>query len=162
MADRRRVGIFGWGVVAPKSPDIDTFERNLEVSGSWLSPFTGYGPSNFLVGYPDFDFESYRPWFDQRFPPAKFAQLKDKMGPMVQFAIGAFVQSLRQNPGIEEYLQSLGTKAHVYVGTGLGDITVAQTEALAYERALRRWNEFWAKPERCAPLRATSAVNVVR
>jgi 3-oxoacyl-[acyl-carrier-protein] synthase II len=153
MADRRRIGIFGWGLVAPKSPNVNVFEENLEHAGTWLSPFTGYGQSNFLVGYPDFDFDTYRPWFDERFPPAKFAQLKDKMGPMVQFAIGAFIQSLGQNPGLEQYLQELGVKTHVYVGTGLGDITVTQEQALAYDRALRRWNEFWAKPERCTPLR---------
>ena len=159
MANRRRVGIFGWGVVAPKSPDVRTFESNLAESGTWLSPFTGYGQSNFLVGYPDFDFDSYRPWFDERFPPAKFAQLKDKMGPMVQYAIGAFIQSLGQNPGLEQYLQSLGTKAHVYVGTGLGDITITQREAIAYERALRRWNEFWAHPDRTSALREHNAGN---
>jgi 3-oxoacyl-(acyl-carrier-protein) synthase len=153
MANRKRIGIFGWGVVAPKSPDIERFELNLQHADTWLSPFTGYGQSNFLVGYPEFDFETYHPWFDQRFPPAKFAQLKDKMGPMVQFAIGAFVQALGQNPGIEQYLQSLGTQCHVYIGTGIGDITVTQEQTLAYERALRRWNEFWARPERCAALR---------
>lgn len=76
------------------------------------------------------------------------------MGPNVQFAIGAFIQSLSQNPGLEQYLQDLGTACHIYVGTGLGDITITQREALAYERSLRRWNEFWAMPERCAPLRA--------
>ena len=32
----------------------------------------------------------------------------------------SFVQSLGQNPGIEQELQSLGTQAHVYVGTGIG------------------------------------------
>ena len=154
MADRRRVGIFGWGVVAPKSKEVTAFEANLEHADTWLSPFTGYGQSNFLVGYPEFDFDSYRPWFDERFPPAKFAQLKDKMGPNVQFAIGAFIQSLSQNVGLEQFLQSLGTACHIYVGTGIGDITVTQREALAYERTLRRWNEFWAMPERCAPLRA--------
>jgi 3-oxoacyl-(acyl-carrier-protein) synthase len=153
QSSRKRIGIFGWGVVAPKSPNIDRFEENLEHADTWLSPFTGYGQSNFLVGYPDFDFETYHPWFDVRFPPAKFAQLKDKMGPMVQFAIGAFVQSLAQNPGIEQYLQSLGMQCHVYIGTGIGDITVTQQETLAYERTLRRWNEFWARPECCEPLR---------
>ena len=153
MANRRRIGIFGWGVVAPKSPNVETFERNLAEAGTWLSPFTGYGQSNFLVGYPEFDFDAYQPWFEGRFPPAKYAQLKEKMGPMVQFAIGAFIQSLGQNPGIEEYLQSLGTKTHVYVGTGLGDITITQREALAYERALRRWNEFWAHRDRVSALR---------
>jgi 3-oxoacyl-[acyl-carrier-protein] synthase II len=153
MANRKRIGIFGWGVVAPKSPDIKRFEQNLEHADTWLSPFTGYGQSNFLVGYPEFDFETYHPWFDERFPPAKFAQLKDKMGPMVQFAIGAFVQALGQNPGIEQYLQSLGTQCHVYIGTGIGDITVTQEQTLVYERTLRRWNEFWARPECCAALR---------
>lgn len=154
MANRKRIGIFGWGVVAPKSPNIESFERNLERSDSWLSPFHGYGQSNFLVGYPEFDFETYHAWFDQRFPPAKYSQLKDKMGPMVQYAMGAFIQSLVQNPGIETYLQSLGTRCHVYVGTGLGEITVMHSEALNHERALRRWNEFWSSPERCAALRA--------
>jgi 3-oxoacyl-[acyl-carrier-protein] synthase II len=153
MSGRRRVGIFGWGVVAPKSPDVNTFERNLDTADTWLSPFTGFGQSNFLVGYPDFDFESYRGWFDERFPPAKFAQLKDKMGPMVQYAIGSFIQSLSQNPGIEQYLQSLGTQCHVYVGTGLGELTVAHEQAIAYDKAMHRWNEFWAAPERCTALR---------
>jgi 3-oxoacyl-(acyl-carrier-protein) synthase len=154
MAKRKRIGVFGWGVVAPKSPNVEVFERNLERSDTWLSPFRGYGQSNFLVGYPDFDFETYHGWFEGRFPPAKFSQIKDKMGPMVQYAIGAFLQSLSQNPGMETYLQSLGTKCHVYVGTGLGEITVTHEEALKHERALRRWYEFWAAPERCSALRA--------
>ena len=144
--------MFGWGVVAPKSPDVATFEKNLQRTDSWLVPFRGYGPSNFIVGEPEFDFDAYQSWFAERFPPAKFAQLKEKMGPMVQFAIGAFIQSLGQNPGIEQYLQDLGVRAHVYVGTGLGEITIAQAEARAYDRAFNRWNEFWAKPERCSAL----------
>jgi 3-oxoacyl-(acyl-carrier-protein) synthase len=153
MSDRKRIGIFGWGLVAPKSPDVATFEANLENADSWLEPFDGYGPSNFIVGNPDFNFDTYRPWFDERFPPAKFSQLKDKMGPMVQYAIGSFIQSLTQNPGIEQYLQSLGTKCHVYVGTGLGEVTVTHQEALNLDRAQHRWNEFWAAPERCSALR---------
>jgi 3-oxoacyl-(acyl-carrier-protein) synthase len=153
MAERKRIGIFGWGSVAPKSPDIDTFARNLERADTWLSPFEGFGPSNFLVGTPEFDFETYHDWFDERFPPAKYKQLNDKMGPMVKYAIGAFVQSLSQNDGIESYLQSLETKCHVYVGTGLGDNETIHTESVRYERALRRWNEFWAAPDRCEPLR---------
>ncbi len=154
MSGRKRIGIFGWGLVAPKSPNIESFERNLERADSWLSPFTGYGPSNFLVGYPEFDFETYHGWFEERFPPAKFSQLNDKMGPMVKYAIGAFIQSLQQNPGIETYLQSLGTQCHVYVGTGLGEVTVMHEQAVVYDHALHKWNEFWAAPERCEPLRA--------
>lgn len=152
MGEHKRIGIFGWGVVAPKSPDVDTFAKNLESADTWLTPFQGFGPSNFLVGVPDFDFETYHGWFDARFPPAKFAQLNEKMGPMVKFAIGAFIQSLGQNPGIEKYLQDLGTRCHVYVGTGLGEITVTYEQSLIFERALWRWNEFWAASERCTPL----------
>src|SRR5690606_24113320 len=55
----RRIGIFGWGIVAPRSPNIEAFERNLEASESWLSPFKGFGKSNFLVGAPDFRFADY-------------------------------------------------------------------------------------------------------
>ena len=154
MQERKRIGVFGWGVVAPRSPNVDQFERNLESADTWLTPFRGYGPSNFLVGYPEFDFDAYRPWFDQRFPPAKFGQLKEKMGPMVQYAIGAFIQSLDQNPGIESFLQSLGMKCHVYVGTGLGEVTIAYEEARHLDSAMNRWNEFWASPQRCPALRA--------
>jgi len=153
MEQRKRIGIFGWGVVAPKSPDIGAFERNLEQGGSWLTPFRGFGPSNFLVGYPEFDFETYHEWFNDRFAPAKFGQLNDKMGPMVKFAMGAFIQSLGQNPGMESYLQSLGTKCHIYVGTGLGEMTISYAESVRYDRALRHWNEFWSAPTRCEPLR---------
>jgi 3-oxoacyl-(acyl-carrier-protein) synthase len=154
MDTRKRIGIFGWGVVAPKSPNVEVFERNLERTGSWLSPFKGYGPSNFLVGQPEFDFEAYRDWFDQRFPPARYAQVNEKMGPMVKYAVGAFIQSLSQNRGIENYLHSLGTQCHIYIGTGLGDVSVSHEQSLAFDRAMRRWNHFWAAPERCAALRS--------
>ena len=117
---RRRVGIFGWGVVAPRSPDIESFTRNLESAESWLTPFEGFGPSNYLVGDPVFDFEKYHAWLDERFPPRRFQQLASKMGQPTLYAIGAFIQSLGQNPGIEQELQELGGLAHVYVGTGLG------------------------------------------
>jgi 3-oxoacyl-[acyl-carrier-protein] synthase II len=153
MKERKRIGVFGWGVVAPKSPNVEQFERNLESAGTWLEPFRGFGPSNFLVGYPEFSFDTYRTWFDERFPPAKFGQLKEKMGPMVQYAIGAFIQSLSQNPGIESYLQSLGTRCHVYVGTGLGEMTIMYEEARHLDRAMNRWNEFWGAPPRSAALR---------
>jgi 3-oxoacyl-[acyl-carrier-protein] synthase II len=153
MTHRKRIGIFGWGIVAPKSPNVDAFAHNLEGAGTWLTPYKGFGPSNFLVGNPEFAFDAYRGWFDERFPPAKFAQLNDKMGEMVKYAIGAFIQSLGQNPGIEQYLQTLGTRTHVYVGTGIGELHVGHDSSLIYDRAQRRWNEFWAAPERCEPLR---------
>ena len=145
---RRRVGVFGWGVVAPRSPDVESFAQNLESNETWLAPFQGFGPCNYLVGQPEFDFERYRPWIEERFPPSRFKQLTSKMGEPTLFAIGAFVQALEQNPGIEQDLRDLGGLAHVYVGTGLGDLgTIART-AIEYDRAQRRWNRFWAHPDR--------------
>ncbi len=97
----KRIGIFGWGIVAPKSPNVDVFEKNLGRATSWLEPFDGFGPSNFLVGQPDFDFEIYKEWIDRRFEPRRYSQLDSKMGNTVKYAVGAFIQALDQNPGIE-------------------------------------------------------------
>ncbi len=143
----KRVGIFGWGIVAPRSPNVEAFERNLQSNGSWLEPFNGFGPDNFLVGVPEFSFDDYQGWVEERFKPNRFSQLESKMGLPVKYAIGAFVQALAQNPGLERELQELGTAAHVYVGTGLGDIVTQYEQSLAYHRAQRRWARFWAAPE---------------
>jgi 3-oxoacyl-(acyl-carrier-protein) synthase len=144
----RKIGIYGWGIVAPRSPDVDTFAQNLRSAGSWLAPFEGFGPSNFLAGAPAFDFESYRPWIDARFPANRFGQLASKMDPTTLYAIGAFIQSLRQNEGLEDLLKSLGSEAHVYVGTGLGAIPTLHDATLGYEKARRVWDRFWAMSER--------------
>lgn len=148
----RRVGIYGWGVVAPRSPNVDVFARNLEGTESWLRPFNGFGPDNFLVGEPEFDFEAYRPWVEQRFKPNRFSQLDGKMGLPVKYAIGCFVQALGQNPGIEEELRRLGTRAHVYVGVGVGDLPVQYEQSVALYHAQRRWYRFWADPQRNSAL----------
>ena len=148
-----RIGIFGWGVVAPKSPDLGTFEENLQRATSWLEPFDGFGPSNFLVGAPDFDFEVYRQWIDDRFEPRRYSQLQTKMGNTVKYAIGAFIQSLGQNPGIEGLLRDLGSEAHVYVGTGLGDFPLQYELVQRYHRAQQKWNRFWCRDEHNPQLR---------
>src|SRR5690606_5494515 len=116
----RRAAIFGWGLVAPNAANIEEFEQNLDRAESWLTPFRGFGPDNFLVGNPKFDFAAYQPWIEQRFPPSRFRQLTDKMDPTTLYAVGSFIQALSQNPGIEEALSSLGSQAHVYVGNALG------------------------------------------
>ncbi len=144
---RKRIGIFGWGLVAPRSRDLATFEQNLDAEESWLAPFDGFGPSNFLVGTPDFDFEQYRPWVDERFEPRRFAQLDSKMGPNVKYAVGAFIQSLEQNPGLEDLLSELGPEAHVYVGTGLGDLSISYETSIELYAAQRRWARFWCADE---------------
>lgn len=143
----RRVGIFGWGLVAPRSPDIDTFSKNLDSAESWLEPFNGFGPDNFLVGQPEFSFEAYRSWVVERFKPNRFGQLESKMGLPVQYAIGSFIQALEQNPGLEQELTRLGSEAHIYIGTGLGDFSTQYEESLSLYRAQRHWNRFWSRPE---------------
>ena len=114
---------------------------------SWLAPFEGFGPSNFLVGEPEFDFTAYKPWIDRRFEPRKFATLNAKMGGMVKYALGAFIQALGQNPGLERELQLLGSQAHIYVGTGLGDFPTQYEISKDYDRAQRRWSRFWCREE---------------
>jgi len=149
-----RVGVYGWGIVAPRSPNIDTFARNLHSSESWLAPFEGFGPNNFLTGNLNFDFEAYREWIEARFPPNRFSQLTSKMDPTALYAIGSFIQALGQNPGIESVLRELGPLAHVYLGTGMGAFPTLYAASVELDRAQQRWNRFWAAPERCEPLRA--------
>ena len=158
-SNNKRIGIYGWGIVAPKSPDIDSFERNLLEAESWLEPFDGFGPNNFLVGAPEFNFADYKPWIDERFEPRKYSQLDTKMGNMVKYAIGAFIQSLGQNPGIEKALQDLGPHAHIYVGTGLGDLSTHFSVGQTYARAQRRWNRFWCHEDRNPRLAAFRAAD---
>jgi len=151
----QRIGIFGWGVVAPRSPNIDAFAANLESAESWLAPFEdGFGPNNFLVGTPEHDFEDYQPWVDERFPPSRFPQLESKMDLPTKYAVGAFIQALGQNPGLEQELKDLGLEAHVYIGTGIGNLGTYYEQSLALHRAQRRWDRFWAQPERNCALAA--------
>lgn len=144
----KRVGIFGWGIVAPKSPNIGRFAANLASGESWLTPFEGFGPSTFLVGNPEFDFNVYKSWIDERFPPSKFPQLQQKMGCTTQYALAAFIQSLQQNPGIEDTLKELGFETQVLIGTGVGDLPTQYDVSHKHGKARRRWNRFWAAAER--------------
>ena len=145
--------MFGWGIVAPHSPNLNAFARNLSCAGSWLSPFHGFGPDNFLVGTPDFDFEDYRPWIDRRFAPRHFQNLKEKMDLPTLYAIGAFIQALEQNPALEPELTGLNGQAHIYVGTGLGSLGTIHDATLTLHHAQRRWDRFWSQPEHNSALR---------
>jgi 3-oxoacyl-(acyl-carrier-protein) synthase len=139
-----RIGVFGWGIVAPQSPNIDAFREHLSSSASWLTPFNGFGPDNFLVGAPTFDFGDYEGWIGERFAPRHFHRLLDKMDFPSLYAVGAFIQSLAQNPGIETVLRELGPQTHVYVGTGLGNLHTIYDASIALAEAQQRWNAFWA------------------
>lgn len=149
-----RVGVFGWGIVAPKSPNIAAFKKNLACSESWLSAFEGFGPNNFLVGVPEFRFSDYQSWIEERFAPRHFQKLKEKMDSPAQYAIGSFIQALGQNPGMEAELQNLAQQAHVYVGTGVGSLDTTYRASIRLHEAQRRWNAFWARPENNSAVRA--------
>jgi 3-oxoacyl-(acyl-carrier-protein) synthase len=149
-----RVEVFGWGVVAPGAPDIATFARLLESGESALARFDGFGPDNFRVGCPELRFEDYRAWIESRFSAARYDQLATRMGRPTQYAVAAFIQALTQNPGLERTLQSLGGRAHVYVGSGLGDLHTAIRVSREIERAQRIWNRFWAAPQHNSALRS--------
>jgi 3-oxoacyl-[acyl-carrier-protein] synthase II len=139
--------------VAPRSPNVDAFAANLTSAESWLTPFNGFGPDNFLVGMPEFSFAAYRGWIAERFPPNRFSQLEEKMDFPTLYAVGAFIQSLGQNPGIEAELTRLGSRAHAYIGTGLGAVGTIADCTLALDRAERRWHRFWGErnPARLNP-----------
>ena len=143
-----RVGIYGWGVVAPRSPNVAAFAANLESAQSWLTPFDGFGPSTFLAGEPEFDFRDYKAWIDERFPASKFPQLADKMGSMIQYGLGAYIQALGQNAGLEQTLQELGAETQVLISTALGEIPTQYEASIAFYRAQRNWDRFWADPSR--------------
>lgn len=140
----KRIGVFGWGVVAPGAENVDVFARRLSEAGTWLTPFDGYGPSNFLVGEPDFDFATYKEWVGERFPPSRFPGLDRKMGTPTKYAIGAFIQALGQNEGLEAAMKEAGIRSQVMIGGGLTDIPTYQREGLRVHRAQRLWNRFWA------------------
>jgi 3-oxoacyl-[acyl-carrier-protein] synthase II len=56
---KKRVAVFGWGLVAPGAANVDEFQEVLRKGGSHLESFDGFGPSPFLVGQPKFNFEAY-------------------------------------------------------------------------------------------------------
>jgi 3-oxoacyl-(acyl-carrier-protein) synthase len=73
--------------------------------------------------------------------------------------LGAFIQALGQNPGIDRELEDLGAAAHVYVATALGAFPTLYRSSVTYHRAQRRWNRFWAQPSRNSALRDYLAGN---
>ncbi len=142
-------------MVAPRSPNIDAFARNLAVVGELADAVRGLRPDNFLVGQPEFSFEDYHGWIDERFPPSRFRQLQEKMD-LDDPVRGRRPSSRRlgQNPGIEQELQRLGTRTHVYVGTGIGNVlTIARAGARSTTGRSARWDRFWAErnPELARP-----------
>lgn len=150
------IAIFGWGLVAPGARDIRAFRTVLEQGVTALrpSPAGELGNGLFAVGDPDFDFDDYRDWVIARYGEPRFNQLKSKMGDNALFAIGACIQALESNPGLEAVVHEADLGTHVYIGSGVGDLPQSYAARASLDRATREWNRFWADRSRCAALRA--------
>jgi hypothetical protein len=152
---RRQVAIYGWGVVAPGARDVATFRAMVERATTALAPARGeLGDGLFAVGEPDFDIEAYRDFIVARHGEPRFNQLKSKMGDNALFALGACIQALESNPGLEAAVREADLGTHVYIGSGVGDLPQSYAARAALDQATRVWNRFWADRTRCAALRA--------
>ena len=152
-AKEKRLGVFGWGLVGPQSPNVETFFKKLYDKNTWLEPFDHDGPTNFMIGKPDFDQEEYEKWVLEKHGKSRLTLLEKKMGNNVKFAISSFIQALKYNPKLEEVLPELGADCHIYVGVGVGDVKMQYESSLQYLYALKEWYRFWGSTENCKLLR---------
>lgn len=151
----RRIGVYGWGVVAPGARNVAALDALLREGKSALrmAARPELGEGLFAVGDPDFAIDDYVPWIAERKGDAFAARLKKKMGDNVLFALGATIQALEGEPRLEEIARELDERCHVYVGSGVGDLPHSYAAARSLDRATREWNQFWAAPTQC-PARA--------
>lgn len=150
----RKVAVYGWGVVAPGARDLAEFEALTIAGRTVLTPDNRLemGSGIFHVGQPEFEFEEYRPWIAERHGEAYVSRLQAKMGDNALFAIGATIQALESNPGLEAAVRDADVDTQVLIGSGVGDIPRTQTAYDEFRRAERAWYRFWAHPSRCPKL----------
>lgn len=154
-----RVGIYGWGVVAPGARNLAAFEELLQAGRSALVPGGRgeLGPGLFAVGDPDFSFDDYVGWIAARRGDAYVARMRNKMGQNVQFAVGATIQAIQGRPELEALLREADEACPVLIGSGVGDLPEVYRASTSLDRATRAWNRFWAAPARCEPRRRYEA-----
>ncbi len=148
----RRIGIYGWGVVAPNARNVAALEQLLREGKTALETASRpeLGEGLFAVGDPDFSIDEYVGWVAERKGEAYATRLKKKMGDNVLFALGAAVQAMQCNGQLETIAKELDEACHVYVGSGVGDLPQSYAAARSLDKATRAWNQFWADPTRCA------------
>ena len=153
--DSGRVGIYGWGVVAPGARNVAALEELLVAGRSALRPSDRLelGPGLFAVGDPDFSFDDYAPWIAERRGESYVSRMRSKMGDNVQFAVGATIQALQSDARLERLVRGADEQCAVFIGSGVGDLAEIHRASAALERATRAWNHFWAQPARCAARR---------
>lgn len=152
----RRIGVYGWGIVAPGARNIAALEALLRNGKTALETASRaeLGEGLFAVGEPEFAIDDYVGWIAERKGEAFAARLKKKMGDNVLFALGATVQAMQCNAKLEGIARELDEACHVYVGSGVGDLPQSYDAARSLDKATRAWNQFWADPSRCPALRA--------
>jgi 3-oxoacyl-[acyl-carrier-protein] synthase II len=155
----RRIGVYGWGVVAPGARDVRALAALLRDGRSALapSPRVDLGQGLFPVGEPDFSFEGYAAWIAERKGDAYLTRMRSKMGDNVQFAVAAAIQALQCDPQLEGIVRGLDEACQVFIGSGVGDLPESYRAAASLERATRAWNRFWADPARCPARRRFEA-----
>jgi len=147
----RRIGIYGWGVVAPGAKNLAALDQLLREGKTALKTASRpeLGEGLFAVGDPDFSIDDYVGWIAERKGEAFATRLKKKMGDNVLFALGASVQAMQSNAKLERIAKELDEACHVYVGSGVGDLPQSYAAARSLDKATRAWNQFWADPTRC-------------
>lgn len=147
----RRIGIYGWGVVAPGAKDVAALDQLLRGGKTALKTASRpeLGEGLFAVGNPEFSIDDYVGWIAERKGEAFATRLKKKMGDNVLFALGAAVQAMQCDAKLETIAKELDEGCHVYVGSGVGDLPQSYAAARALDKATRAWNQFWADPIRC-------------
>ena len=151
----RRIGVYGWGVVAPGARDVRAFEALLQRGGSALVPSRApdLGQGLFPVGDPEFSFDDYAGWITERRGEAYLTRMRSKMGDNVQFAVAATIQALGSNERLEALLHEVDEGCGVFIGSGVGDLLESYRAAASLEHATRAWNRFWAQPAHCSARR---------
>lgn len=149
--EHRRVGVYGWGIIAPGAKNVAALDKLLREGRTALKTASRpeLGDGLFAVGDPDFSVDDYTGWIAERKGDAFAARLRKKMGDNVLFALGATVQAMQCHPELEKLARELDEQCHVYVGSGVGDLPQSYDAARALDRATRAWNQFWADPAHC-------------
>ncbi|HVJ91533.1 MAG TPA: beta-ketoacyl synthase N-terminal-like domain-containing protein, partial [Labilithrix sp.] len=151
----RRIGVYGWGIVAPGAKNVDALDTLLRQGKTALRNVSRreLGADLFAVGDPQFSVDDYVPWIAARKGEAYATRLKKKMGDNVLFALGATIQAMQCDSKLEGIAKELDEACHVYIGSGVGDLPQSYEAARSLDRATRAWTHFWADPARCAARR---------
>jgi 3-oxoacyl-(acyl-carrier-protein) synthase len=153
-----RVGVYGWGVVAPGARDVAALQALLASGRSALGVAASVdrqdlGGGLFASGDPEFSIADYEAWIAARHGDAYVARMRSKMGENVLFAVGATIQAITCNPKLEGLVREADGACQIFIGSGVSDLPEIYHAGSSLDRATRVWNHFWAQPARCAARR---------